>query len=460
MKKRGSIKNKLISANLMTVIIAFIIVGIIVVLNLNSLSSTFMNMSKERSSEVSENLKVSSEQNIQKIQTFFEKSLYDKGRILLERDSLVLKPLFLDNSFNGVRNLLTDLYKLDDEILSLSFFTVEGEDEVKAWAFLNRQYISGLGLKTVYDVKTGAWSSDYNDKKVSLEDPNVKEIINNGKKEVKLIDYTLTTEDGASKQVKAYQCTVPIFEGEDDEFKEFREDGEPVGFLRYVLTLEKMQEAVLSEKELLEANQKKQEAANDTAAKQTSKAGEESLTKSLTNLALGAVVVLVLSFFLAVMVGNKVSNPILELKASAQVISQGDYSQPVTVESNDEIGVLSHNFEEMRVQVKEFTENLQELVDEKTKEISDILNSIEQGIFTVNKDLSINEQHSSKAEDIYGITEFASSSLKDMFKISDKKVEQFQTWITLISNPKKLKRWKKYAELAPVSELVQEKDGE
>ncbi|MCM8535657.1 MAG: ATP-binding protein [Lentisphaeraceae bacterium] len=460
MKKRGSIKNKLISANLMTVIIAFIIVGIIVVLNLNSLSSTFMNMSEERSNEVSENLKVSSEQNIQKIQKFFEKSLYDKGRILLERDSLVLKPLFLDNSFNGVRNLLTNLYKLDDEILSLSFFTVEGEDEVKAWAFLNRQYISGLGLKTVYDVEKGVWNSDFDGKKVSLKDLNVKEIINNGKKEVKLIDYNLTTADGTSKQVKAYQCTVPIFEGEDDEFKEFREDGEPVGFLRYVLTLEKMQEAVLSEKALLEANQKKQEEANVTAAKQTSKAGEESLTKSLTNLALGAVVVLVLSFFLAVIVGNKVSNPILELKASAQVISQGDYSQPVTVESNDEIGVLSHNFEEMRCQVKEFTENLQELVDEKTKEISDILNSIEQGIFTVNKDLSINEQHSSKAEDIYGITEFASSNLKDMFKISDQKVEQFQTWITLISNPKKLKRWKKYAELAPVSELVQEKDGE
>ena len=85
----------------------------------------------------------------------------------------------------------------------------------------------------------------------------------------------------------------------------------------------------------------------------------------------------------------------------------------------------------MRKQVKEFTENLQELVDEKTKEISDILNSIEQGIFTVNKDLSVNEQHSNKAEVIYGITEFQTSKLKEMFNLTDKKIEQYESWISL-----------------------------
>ena len=68
---------------------------------------------------------------------------------------------------------------------------------------------------------------------------------------------------------------------------------------------------------------------------------------------IGAIIVLALSFILAVYVGNKVSNPILELKASAQIISQGDYSQEVKVESNDEIGILGDNFEEMRKQVKE-----------------------------------------------------------------------------------------------------------
>ena len=61
-----------------------------------------------------------------------------------------------------------------------------------------------------------------------------------------------------------------IFEGEDDEFEEFREDGN-VGFLRYILTLEKMQDAVATEKALLEANQKKQEQANAIAAQATSR---------------------------------------------------------------------------------------------------------------------------------------------------------------------------------------------
>ncbi|MCH2206445.1 MAG: ATP-binding protein [Lentisphaerales bacterium] len=460
MQKRGSIKNKLISANLMTVIIAFIIVGVIVVLNLKGLSSTFMSMSEDRSQEVTANMRKTSEQNTQKIQKFFEKSLYDKGRILLERDSLVLKPLFLDNSFNGIRNLLTNLYKLDDEVLSLSFFAVEGENEIKAWAYLDRQYPDGLGLKTIYDLKTQSWSSEYAGKPITFLDKNITSIINKSQKDVKLIDYEYLEKDGTQKNVKAYQCTVPIFEGEADEFKEFREDGEPVGFLRYLLTLEKMQEAIATEKALLEANQKKQEQANLIAAKATSEAGKSSLRQSLTNLGLSAVVVLVISFILAVYVGNKVSHPILELKASAQIISQGDYSQEVKINSNDEIGVLGDNFEEMRLQVKEFTENLQELVDEKTKEISDILNSIEQGIFTINKDLSINEQHSSKAEDIFAITEFQNSNLESLFDINDTKVEQYKSWVSLISNPKKLKRWKKYAELSPVNELTQNNNDE
>ena len=94
------------------------------------------------------------------------------------------------------------------------------------------------------------WSSDYDGKKVDVEDKNIVQIINNGKKEVKLIDYIINLEGGKNKDVKAYQCTVPIFEGEDEEFQEFREDGEPVGFLRYVLTLEKMQDAMANEKAL------------------------------------------------------------------------------------------------------------------------------------------------------------------------------------------------------------------
>ena len=173
MNRTGSIRKKLILTNLMAIIAAFIIVATIVILNFNKLSSTFSTMNKERSITVSNNLKNESILNTQKIQGFFEKSLYNKGQVLLKRDRLVLKPLFLDNSFNGVRNLLTNLYSLDEEILSLSFFTVEGEDEVKAWAYLNREFREGLGLKTIYNTKTKSWSSSYKKQKITFFDENI-----------------------------------------------------------------------------------------------------------------------------------------------------------------------------------------------------------------------------------------------------------------------------------------------
>lgn len=459
MPKRGSIKNKLITANLMTVMIAFIIVGVIVVLNLNGLSSTFLNMSDSRSQEVSQDMKQSSEEHMKKIQKFFADSLLNKGKNLLDRDSLVLKPMFMDNAFNTVRNLIGNLFALDEEILSLDFFVLE-TGEIKSWHFLNREHPEGLGLKTVYDMEKQAWISELDDKTIEVSDPNVQKIIKNAKKDVELIDYTYKTADGKSKTVKAYECIVPIFDGEPDELSEIIEEGEPVGFLRYILTLEKMQVAIEEEKSLLAAKTKKQESNNKAASLETKKAGKESLTKSLTNLGIGAIVVLILSFFLAMMVGKKVSDPILHLKDSAQIISQGDYSKEVAIESNDEIGILGETFENMRKQVKEFTENLQELVDGKTKEISDILDSIEQGIFTVNTDLSINPQHSSKAEDIYDISDFETAKLNTLLHADDAKLQEFDKWLALVSQPRKLKRWAKYSELCPVHEFAKVVNGE
>jgi len=396
---------------------------------------------------------------MKKIQKFFEDSLLNKGKNLLERDSLVLKPMFMDNAFNTVRNLIGNLFALDEEILSLDFFVLE-TGEIKSWHFLNREHKNGLGLKTMYDKEKQTWVSEVDGKTIEVSDPNVLKIIKNAKKDVVLIDYTYKTSDGKPKTVKAYECIVPIFDGEPDELSEIIDEGEPVGFLRYILTLEKMQIAIEEEESLLAAKTKKQESNNKAASIETTKAGKESLTKSLTNLGIGAVVVLILSFFLAIMVGKKVSDPILHLKDFAQIISQGDYSKEVTIESNDEIGILGETFENMRKQVKEFTENLQELVDAKTKEISDILDSIEQGIFTVNTDLSINPQHSSKAEDIYDISDFETAKLNTLLHADEAKLQEFDKWLALVSQPRKRKRWAKYSELCPVHEFAKVVNGE
>ena len=441
--KRASIKTKLIKANVLTVLFAFVVVGLIIAVNMNTLFAAFSFINEQRSSEVEADLQKSSHETASLLHGIYEKSLQDKGLNLLERDKLVLHPLFIDNSFNDIRNLLSNLFALDEEILSLTFYTVEAE-EIKSWQFLDRQFPQGLGLKVVYNRDTESWESEKDGKRISLKDERILKIIKQGKPRINKIDYEVQSPDGTSRTVEAYECVTAIFDGEVSEFEEFIEDGEVVGFLRYILTLENMQVAVMEEQSRLGAKLEDLKYSNELASQASAKATGDSIRLTLINLCLGAVLVLFLSFAIAVVIGNKVSRPILALKESAQKIAMGDYSQEVKIDSDDENGILGENFDDMRVQVRQFTENLQELVDEKTKEISDILNSIDQGIFTVNMDLSVNAQHSKKAGEIFSLENFQDSSLKKIFAIDDDQLAEFSSWLQLMKNPNKIKRWKKY----------------
>ena len=61
----------------------------------------------------------------------------------------------------------------------------------------------------------------------------------------------------------------------------------------------------------------------------------------------------------------------------------------------------------MRLKVKKFTENLQEMIDEKTEDISSMLTNIEQGIFTISKDYTIHPEYSAFLEKIFDSKEIA-----------------------------------------------------
>ena len=209
--KNKSIKTKLLLSSMLTVTVAFIIVGIIVYLNLNSMSGKFLDKSKSTSDELVADMKLGAEKTTTKIKEFYEKSLKKKGENILDRDKLVITPLFLDNSFNATKELLTKVFALDDEILALSFFTVE-EEKIKAWVYLDRKYPKGLGLITVYDKKTHSWNSKINKNAITVKDLRVAEISKLSKKDIRLIDFTLRDTNGNEKTVQAYDCIVPIFD--------------------------------------------------------------------------------------------------------------------------------------------------------------------------------------------------------------------------------------------------------
>ncbi|MEW6056351.1 MAG: AAA family ATPase [Bdellovibrionota bacterium] len=104
-------------------------------------------------------------------------------------------------------------------------------------------------------------------------------------------------------------------------------------------------------------------------------------------------------------------------------------------------------------ELQEYNQTLEARVKSRTKEISDLLNSIDQGIFTVNDDLSVNQEHSSRATSLFGISEFKGAQLKDILKFTETQQKAFKEWLEVASRPQNLKRWRKYKQLAPVQEI-------
>jgi len=122
----------------------------------------------------------------------------------------------------------------------------------------------------------------------------------------------------------------------------------------------------------------------------------------LSQLAIGLLMTGALVGIIFFAIRKSVVTPVQKLMSASQEIAQGNFSREVISESDDEIGTLAENFNDMRLRVKEFTENLQEMVDKRTQEvltgkqkIQQILVHIEQGILTFDKDLRIEDEFSS-----------------------------------------------------------------
>jgi PAS domain S-box-containing protein len=80
---------------------------------------------------------------------------------------------------------------------------------------------------------------------------------------------------------------------------------------------------------------------------------------------------------IALYVSKTISRPITRLKDAADKISKGDYTHRVEIESGDEIGRLAEQFDMMRKSVLETNMNLNRLVRDRTKELTDMTNALD-----------------------------------------------------------------------------------
>lgn len=150
---------------------------------------------------------------------------------------------------------------------------------------------------------------------------------------------------------------------------------------------------------------------------------------------------------------------ITSLQNHAFKLSEGDLSEEIVIDREDELGTLQQAFENMRESLKDHIENLDQKVKKRTqdllasqKETKDILNSIGQGIFTFNLDLTINKEHSAEAEQLFETKEFQNLSLQDVLSMDEKEKQTFVQWLKLIQKEKFLNKWSKYEKLNPIKE--------
>ncbi|MDG5815077.1 cache domain-containing protein [Chitinispirillales bacterium ANBcel5] len=185
------------------------------------------------------------------------------------------------------------------------------------------------------------------------------------------------------------------------------------------------------------------------------------LINAIRYTAMAILLILIIASTVSVITTRRMVTPIKDLTKRSLVIAQGDLNTPLPPSaSKDEIGVLAKNFESMRANLKQYTDNLQEMVDEKVKQNQEILSNIENGLFTVNFDGTLNPESSSVTKEMLGLEQTQNSTIQEAFQFDDQQNEHFLQWLKLVQFRHKSLSWKKIKRLCPVQEFNRTADGE
>ncbi len=369
MKKKGSIKTKLIMNIMIMISVIFIILMILAtVVNIHTVNT-----------------------NIAKSEKSIRDGIIAKGKTLAQNNSMAMRSMVVDYAFTAIQALVSSTVKEDKGIL----YGIYMDENLVPWVFSHPENIDGIPVeKKPLTDSMSQWAS--------------------GIKEVSYREHIMFNEP-------VIEFAAPVLD--EDEI---------VGFIRYGLTTKAMRD-LLDETRLDGKKQRDQ-----------------------ANLFLIAVLLLSLGtgYLIIRRVATAITTPIARLVTSSEIISQGDYSKEVTVESNDEIGNLATHFEKMRKTIEKYTNHLQDLVDEKMQQVRDILDNINQGLFTINMDGSINEEYSARANDILKVKNVAKSTLSSILRLDADRTKAFKTWLELVHSRYKSLRWEKLTKLAPVQQLI------
>lgn len=235
-----------------------------------------------------------------------EDGLIEKGNTLVKNNSLALLGMVEDNAISAVQELVIATVKEDKDIIYGIFMDVEG----RAWVNEDAQLGVGINNMPQLDDPMSTWASNLRQEASRRYVHQLGEVI---------------------------EFAAPIF----------FDNSERLGTIRYGLQTEGLR----------------------IKAEQIRTATLTSLYKGLTLLLVGTLVIFALGMYLSKRAAASIASPIKQLASAANRISQGDYTQTVVLDTDCEVMDLANSFESMRQTIREYTDNLEHLVEERTKQL-------------------------------------------------------------------------------------------
>ena len=317
-------------------------------------------------------------------------ALIAKGSILVSNNSQALQEMVADNAFLAVSKLVSSTVRDDSDVV----FGIYMDKNRRPWVLSVPENPEGqVPAPVPLNDSASLWAA-------GLGKPGYRPLkIGSG---------------------EVYEFAAPVLV-----------EGEAVGVIRYGLTTAGMNAAIA------EASQSSRVALLRTIA----------ALLSLGSLAM------ILSFLGARQQAKTITRPIRELQLAADAISKGEFGRPVSVTSDDEVGLLASDFDKMRGRVKDYTERLEDMVAEKVQEVKDILENIQQGFFTVALDGSVNPDYALSTNAILQVADVSKHNLRQLFRIDKRRLDEWLEWFEVVKEKHGSFRWEKLTRLCPIQAL-------
>jgi len=378
MKALRPLNGKLVRSSLATLSLAFLVTGVLVFFGIDQVSQGIVSLVSEQAKDTKEKLTEFSASSSSRIKEKFANDIKERSAHTLKKDSAFLSQLFQDNSFLQVRDFLANVFKDDEDLLRVTFLAFD-QKKIIAWHYIDRMHAEGLDLGTIYNSSSQTWTGHSKKKKVEISDPQVLNII-----QANTIQIVETKININGSELDAMDTYIPVYSSFKD-LKQLERDvvlarsqGNPIGYLRYTMSLESLRKSVEEEQASFNSYLSKIEQGNQAAVLETQALGRSLQNQILTYLAFAVCILFWISFLLTRFVSNKITTPIKQLIQSAQKISAGEYKQQIRIETDDEVGILARSFQQMSNAIQErdqklesHAQNLEQLVEERTRELDE-----------------------------------------------------------------------------------------